>query len=40
MLDAKLELGTLAERTSKQPGPPGTQQDGALYVLPEAAKRK
>jgi hypothetical protein len=26
MLDAQLEFGTLAERTSKQPGSPGTQQ--------------
>ena len=27
MLDARFGFGTLAERTSKQPGKPGTQQD-------------
>jgi len=27
MLDAYLKFGTLAERTDKQPGMPGTQQD-------------
>jgi hypothetical protein len=31
-LDAKLEIGTLAERTSKQPGSPGTQR---RRVMPE-----
>ena len=27
LLDGVFEFGTLAERTSKQPGSPGTQQD-------------
>jgi hypothetical protein len=29
-LDAFLKFGTLAERTDKQPGVPGTQQSNAL----------
>jgi len=31
MLDARFEFGTLAERTGKQPGKPGTQQIGGPY---------
>jgi len=31
MLDAYLKFGTLAERTDKQPGMPGTQQKNGLY---------
>ena len=34
MLDACLEFGTLAERTSKQPGMPGTQPTNAPYSSP------
>ncbi len=30
MLDTSCEIGTLAERTSKQPGSPGTQQESGL----------
>ena len=31
-IDIDFKFGTLAERTDKQPGPPGTQQDSAWYV--------
>jgi hypothetical protein len=32
MFDTKLEFGTLAERTNKQPGLPGTQQMNPGYL--------
>jgi len=40
MLDAQIELGTLAKRTSKQPGVPGTQQPPATYLLKAALSAK
>ena len=36
MLDAHLGFGTLAERTSKQPGKPGTQQEFGAYCFAAA----
>ena len=39
MLDARLRSGTLAERTSKQPGKPGTQQSlRPLQINPRFAR--
>jgi hypothetical protein len=32
-VDIPFKFGTLAERTDKQPGPPGTQQTGGGYRL-------
>jgi hypothetical protein len=32
-VDIPFKFGTLAERTDKQPGPPGTQQIASLYLV-------
>jgi len=39
MLDAQIELGTLAKRTSKQPGVPGTHSRACTLLPHSAAKR-